>query len=77
MAELRDINYRAIFFLIKGSSYQGIVCISFSLGKLTDSPFVVSFNGAGIKFLMVNGQRLNARDVNFLDHQIRIPRELL
>ena len=77
MPELRDINYRTIFFLMKGSSYQGIVCIRFSLGQLTDTPLVINFNGAGIKFLMVNGQRVDARDISFLDHQIRFPRELL
>jgi hypothetical protein len=36
LEEVRDINYRVIFCLLKGSSYQGIVNISFQLGSLTD-----------------------------------------
>jgi hypothetical protein len=37
----------------------------------------VNFNGAGVKFLMVNGQRVDPRDIKFLEHLIHIPRELL
>lgn len=53
--------------------------ISFQLGELTDEgeDFYVDFNGAGVKFLMVNGTAMNPRDISFLEHRIRIPRELL
>jgi hypothetical protein len=75
--EVRDISYRAIFCIMKGSSYQGIVNVSFHLGKLRDGPFALNFRGTGVKFLMVNGQRVDQRDVSFVDHLIAIPRELL
>lgn len=76
---VREISYRIIFCLLKGSCYQGIVCISFQLGRLPtdEQPFALNFNGAGIKFLMVNGSRVNPRDIIFMDHRISLPRELL
>lgn len=67
--------------LMKGSSYQGIVCLSFHLVRLpndnNEHPFVLNFNGSGIKFLMVNGTSVHPRDIVFLEHRIHIPRELL
>lgn len=75
--ELRDISYRVILCVMKGCSYQGIVNVSFQLGKLRDGPFALNFRGSGVKFLMVNGTRVDKRDVSFVDHLIGIPRELL
>lgn len=51
--------------------------VSFQLGKLRDGPFALNFRGTGVKFLMVNGHRVDKRDVSYIDHLIAIPRELL
>ena len=76
LAYLQDINYRVILCLMKGSSYQGIVLINFNLSISSDEidDFNINFNGIGIKFLMINGHKLNPRDIHFTEHHITIPK---
>ncbi len=77
---LRDIHYRLILSLMKGNSYQGIVNILFWLEGLPDvheEYFPVNYNGGGVKFVMVNGQRLEPREVRYENHLILIKKELL
>lgn len=78
MNHLRDLHYRIILCLMKGNSYQGIVNISFLLDSFKDEEdFKINFNGSGVKFVMVNGQALDARDVRYVEHCILIPKQLL
>lgn len=75
---LKDIHYAIILCLIKGNAYQGIVNITFHLDNLrNDNSLDFGFNGSGIKYLKVNGRRLDPREVKYQQQKIQVPRELL
>ena len=75
---LKEISYRIIFSLMKGSTYQGIAIISFELDAFSsEEDFRINYNGTAVKYLMVNGVRIDPRDVVYLDHFIKVPKEVL
>jgi hypothetical protein len=79
LENVKDICYKLILSLMKGNSYQGIVNISFWLDSLLDTEeyFKINYNGGGIKYVMVNGNKLEIKDVKYIDHLILIPKELM
>lgn len=75
---IKEISYRIIFSLMKGSTYQGISIISFELERFSsEDDFTINYNGTAVKYLMINGMRIDPRDVVYLDHFIKIPKEVL
>lgn len=76
---VKDISYRLILSLMKGNSYQGIVNISFWLDCIVDTEehFKVNYNGGGVKYVMVNGKKMDLKDVRYTNHCILIPKEMM
>lgn len=76
---VKDISYRLILSLMKGNSYQGIVNISFWLDCIVDTEehFRINYNGGGVKYLMVNGKKIELKDVKYVNHFILIPKEMM
>jgi len=62
---------------MKGNSYQGIVNLTFFLADSFSNDLTINFNGSGVKFMMVNNIALDFRDVQYQNHSIIIPRNLL
>lgn len=79
LENVKDISYRLILSLMKGNSYQGIVNISFWLDGIVDTEehFKVNYNGGGVKYVMVNGKKLELKDVRYNNHCILIPKEMM
>lgn len=74
MPNIREINYKIILTLIKGSGYQGIVNLSFSLDTLKGKDSLdLNFRGTGLKYLKVNSKILEAKEVMYHNHKISIP----
>ena len=79
LENVKDISYRLILSLMKGNSYQGIVNISFWLDCIVDSEehFRINYNGGGVKYVMVNGKKMEVKDVSYSNHCILIPKEMM
>lgn len=79
LENVKDISYRLILSLMKGNSYQGIVNISFWLDGMVDTEehFRVNYNGGGVKYVMINGKKLELKDVRYSNHCILIPKEMM
>ena len=79
LENVKDISYRLILSLMKGNSYQGIVNISFWLDCIVDTEehFKVNYNGGGVKYVMINGKKIELKDVRYSNHCILIPKEMM
>jgi hypothetical protein len=64
---------------MKGNSYQGVMSLSFFLEgfPLDEQGVALDFSGSGIKYLMVNGQVIEAKDIRFERHKIFLERDWL